>query len=45
MIQAVQDFVFDLHDSTRRALNVSEAAVLYDQRFRSVPPPSVSRLS
>ena len=35
-MQAVQDFVFDLHDSTRRALNAVEVTALYDHKFREL---------
>jgi translation initiation factor 3 subunit L len=36
MNQAVRDFVFDLHESTRRSLNVAEITVLYDQKLREL---------
>jgi hypothetical protein len=41
---AIKDFVFDLHDATRRSFRVEDVQQLYDLRFK-VWTPSLRHLS
>lgn len=36
----IKDFVFDLHDATRRSFRVDDVHQLYENKFKVLPPPS-----
>ena len=31
---AIKDFIFDMHDATRRSLRVEDVQTLYDSKFK-----------